>query len=195
MGVTLALSAGWEQVRKDREFFVERRELDGVEAGMYEVRASTRSFIPPVKLFETIWRSEDYPSFVPYVKEVEILQAKERERLIYQRQSVPVVQDRDYTVRVRYEHDASTGLYQILVKSEPDAGPAVRSCCVRIRRTRASWTLEPAENGGTDITYAVASEAGGSVPQWMVNAAQKDSIVDYLKVMLARAAQNAKNGK
>jgi hypothetical protein len=188
IALILVASSGWERVRADDKVTVERRELQGKYAGMYEVRVSTHASLPPERLFQTIWRSEDYPQFMSDIKEVRILESGPSSRLVYQRQRVPVVADRDYVVRVRYEHDEAANLFQVFVEGDSDAGPAPPDGVVRIRRTKAMWTLEP-NAGGTDITYTVASEPGGAVPMWIVNSAQKSAAVDWVNKMIARSAQ------
>ncbi len=60
----------------------------------------------------------------------------------------------------------------------------------RIKRTRGGWTIEPTSDGGSDVTYVVCSEPGGSVPAWLVARAQRDEAMKFVKAMLDRARLN-----
>jgi len=117
------IAASWETVRNDKQFTIERRMLTGKESGMYELRARTHTPQAASAIFNVLWRSEDYPQFLSDIKKVQILKSTPHEKLIYQQQSVPVISNRDYTVRSRYEHDEASGLYQINVIAAPDEGP------------------------------------------------------------------------
>jgi START domain len=63
---------------------------------------------------------------------------------------------------------------------------------VRVKHIRGGWTLEPTSDGGSDVTYIIASHPGGTIAAWIINAAQKEATPTLLKVMLRRVEKNAK---
>lgn len=181
----LLLLAAWEPVGDKYGYTVERRPLPGVD--FYEVRVRAHSTCTPEQSFAVAWNTPAYPSFVKYSKLIKILRDTGQERITYQQNSVPVVQDRDYTVRSWYEKDPKSGLIQVWWEAANDKGPPEQPGYTRIHKTGGSWTFEPVATGGTDITYVVASEAGGSVPAWIVRGAQTDAAPDFVRTIIKRA--------
>jgi hypothetical protein len=190
--LTLWLSAmpGWELVTEKDGMTVERRRLP--DADYLEVRVRVETLFTPDDLFNVIWDTPKYPSFVRYAKSMKILHERGQERIIYQQNRVPLIQDRDYTVRSWYERDAGSGLIQVFWQAANELGPPESADYVRLQRNSGSWTLEPAAGGKTIVTYVVASEAGGMVPAWLVRTAQTDAAPEFLRTVLDRVAQVAK---
>ena len=91
-------SPPWEWVTETEGMQVERRLLPGTTR--YEVRVSTSAPFPPPVIFQTLWRQHEYPAFVPYLKHLTILTDSPDVKVIYEQITMPVVRDRDYTVRV-----------------------------------------------------------------------------------------------
>jgi hypothetical protein len=160
---------GWKTVSNDEGILVERRLEPGTP--FYEVRASTHSLFPPSVIFATLWKHQEYVEFVPYLKKLKILKQSTHEKAIYEQIRMPLVSDRDYTVKITAEHYATNGVIQIRFVAVPDEGP-------------------PAD-GGSDVTYVVASHPGGTIPAWIINVVQKAAIPNLLKTMLQRVGKNA----
>jgi len=183
-------SNGWETVSHAEGILVERRREPGTT--FYEVRASTHVPFPPSVIFATLWKHEEYVEFVPYLKKLEILQQSTHAKVIYEQIKMPfLVSDRDYTVKITVEHDATNGVIQIRFVAVPDEGPPEQPNYVRVKYIQGGWTLEPTSDGGSDVTYGVASHPGGTIPAWIINAAQKEAAPKLLKAMLQRVEKNA----
>jgi hypothetical protein len=174
----------WVKTLDADGYTVERRDVPGGK--VIEVRASAHSPCPPKKIFDVIWKQEDYDQFIPYTKKNHILKDEGKQRVVYSQLALPVIQDRDFTVRIRSEHDEKTGLYLIYSDGADKEGPPENKDYARIRFSKTSWTLEPTPDGGTDATYVVASESGGIVPQWIQNIAQRDAARNFVAAMLGR---------
>jgi ribosome-associated toxin RatA of RatAB toxin-antitoxin module len=181
----------WETVAHDEEILVERRREPGTT--FYEVRASTHSLFPPLVIFATLWKHEEYGEFVPYLKKLEILKQSAHEKVMYEQIKMPpLVSDRDYTVKIIAEHDATNGVIQIRFVAVSDEGPPEQPNYVRVKHIRGGWTLVPTADGGSDVTYIIASHPGGTIPAWIINTAQKEATPNLLKAMLQRVEKNAK---
>ena len=181
----------WETVAHDEEILVERRREPGTT--FYEVRASTHSPFLPAVIFATLWKHQEYGEFVPYLKKLEILKQSAHEKVIYEQiRMFPIVSDRDYTVKITAEHDATNGVIRIRFVAVSDEGPPEQPNYVRVKHIRGGWTLAPTSDGGSDVTYIIASHPGGTIPAWIINAAQKEATPNLLKVMLQRVEKNAK---
>jgi ribosome-associated toxin RatA of RatAB toxin-antitoxin module len=180
---------GWQTISNDEGILVERHRVPGMPS--YEMRASTHSPFSPSVIFDTLWKHQEYVEFVPYLKKLEILKQSAYEKVIYEQIRMPLVSDRDYTVKITVEHYATNGVIQIRFVAVPHEGPSEHPNYVRVKHIQGGWTLEPTADGGSDVTYVVASQPGGTIPAWIINVAQKAATPNLLKAMLQRVGQNA----
>jgi ribosome-associated toxin RatA of RatAB toxin-antitoxin module len=185
--VAAAASAGeWEKLSDKGGLLVERRAVAG--SSFPEFRATARSPLPPSAIFETLWRHREYPAFIPHLKRIELLSDTGDERVTYEQVAVPLLSDRDYTVRLRKRVDAAAQRYEIVFTSANDAGPPPDGRHVRVASIHGSWTVEPGGDGkGSVVRYDVQTEPGGTIPAWVVKRAQRDVVADLLRAVLARA--------
>jgi ribosome-associated toxin RatA of RatAB toxin-antitoxin module len=138
---------------------------------------------------ETIWKHEDYPRFLPYVARLDVLRDEGDVRLIYEQLNLPVVKDRDGTMRVTRTFSPETRVYEVTSVAAPDAGPPESREHVRIRTSAAHWRLVPAADGGTDLTYTIRVDPGGKIPGWMMGWLQEGATTRVLRAMLKRAQE------
>ncbi len=183
LAVLILLTAPYERVAVKNGMTISRRTLDN---GLLELRVEGHSTLPGKALFDVLWNHPDVPKWNKYAKRTEILRDIGRERIVYEQVKVPIVQDRDYTTRGRFDIQP-TGLIQLIWEGANELGPPEKKDHVRIKLTQGSWTLEPTPDGGCDYTYIVASEAGGGVPNWLIAGAQTDGAPDFVTTVIARA--------
>jgi len=120
-----------------------------------------------------------YPTFMPYVAEARVISQDSKSRVSYQRIALPLVSDRDYTVRVKLEtRRTPEGLgYFNRWQTANDLGPAPRKGVTRVAVTEGYWQLEPTEGGrATRATYAIFSDSGGSLPTGLLNSGSRTAI-------------------
>ena len=129
------------------------------------------------------------PAFVPYLKHLTVLADAPDVKVIYEQITMPVVQDRDYTVTVTATTDPTSRQIQVSFVSTPEAGPPVQAAYVRVTAIEGSWTLVPTRGGGSLVTYVVASDPGGALPTWLVNRAQRQAAPAVVKAILDRVKQ------
>ena len=181
----LMSATGWELVNQKYGYEVEERSVPGSD--LYEVRVTAHTVVEVKDLFDVVWDVAAYPSFVPYSKEAKILSEDGQARYIYQRNSIPLMEDRDYTTHTWFTHDPKSGAWHIEWVTANDRGPPPMPRTVRIQDTHGKWDFVPSSEGGTDISYTIASEAGGNIPSWLVRAAQANAAPDFLRVVIRRA--------
>ena len=177
---------GWERLADRDGMVVERRAVDGT--ALREVRVTTHSSLAPASIMATLWKHEEYTQFVPYLKRLDVLRDDGDVKLIYQQARIPLAKDRDSTVRVRRTFAPDTGVYELVSTAVPDEGPPPTDEYVRVRNSEGRWRLEPSSDGGTAVTYSLRTDAGGLLPAWVVNVAQKDITAKLVRAMLDRAA-------
>ena len=133
----------------------------------------------PIVVKRVLDDTAEYPKFMPYVVETKTIRQTADERIGYQRISPPIVGDRDYTVRVRYEcsHCPTGGMiYCNRWEVANDLGPAEIKGVTRVKITQGSWLLEPTAGGRTRATYTIFSDSGGGIPTFLLNSANKTAL-------------------
>ncbi len=103
------------------------------------------------------------------------------EEVVYQRLKLPVISDRDFTLRVSWTEGAPRGLSFSIDDAK---GPPATGGVVRMPLLSGRWDLEPIRGGSaTRAVYHVQLDFGGSVPRWMVRGgAAKDLPGVYLGI-------------
>ena len=184
-GVAAADDAGWQRVAERDGVVVESRATS--KPSVYELRATARSSLPPAAIMGVLWKHEEFPQFVPYLKRLDVLRDEGDVRLLYEQFHVPVLKDRDATVRVTRAFSPATGVYEMTSIATSDDGPPPRDDYVRIRESRGQWRLVPADGGGTAVTYTIRADVGGLAPAWIVRIAQRDVATRFVLAVLDRA--------
>lgn len=116
----------------------------------------------------------DYPKFMPYTAECQIVKRQANCIYTYQRISPPhIVSDRDYTLRIE-EKSWPTEAGRAYAKHwEPanGVGPPEKQGVLRVNVCEGGWLLEPVSADKTRATYSVYTDTGGSLPAFIANAA------------------------
>jgi hypothetical protein len=113
----------------------------------------------------------DYPNaskVTDNVGESRVLQKSDKEIIVYQRLKLPIISDRDFTLR------ATWGAYgQILTTRfsvDNSRGPEEHDGVVRLSTLQGGWDLQPIRGGAaTHARYRVQIDLAGDVPKWMVS--------------------------
>jgi hypothetical protein len=176
----------WEKLEEKDGVTLEIRAVTGKKFD--EIRVSMHTALPVLKLCDAIWGTGTFDSEEPGLKARKLLEDKGSERVVYDQIATPIVSDRDYTVRSRRLEDKGTGVCQVFFESRNELGPPVTKEYVRIPIVYGSWTFEPA-SGGTDITYFIYSDPGGSIPPFMAKGAQRSAAKKWMKMALDKAAR------
>jgi len=111
----------------------------------------------------------DYPShprWQKHLKENRVLAFGEGSLDVYQRLSLPVLDDRDFTLHVTWGKDVDVSWTRFAVANA--RGPAPVSGVVRVTQQEGGWRLEPADGGSaTHAVYRCYIDLAGSFPAWM----------------------------
>src|SRR5262249_27228994 len=112
-----------------------------------------------------------------------------KEKVVYQQIELPVVQDRDYTLKLVRSFDPATHVYEHTYELHNELGPPEDGKHARIQMLSGRWTVSPAEGGGSDVVYQVLTEPGPSIQTWVQSMAQKKNAPELVKAMIARCAK------
>jgi hypothetical protein len=103
--------------------------------------------------------------FVKGVVESRVLARGKQDQLVYQRLSLPLISDRDYTLQVKW--GASGRDLWMTFGCANDRGPAPRPGVIRLSTHEGGWLLRPEWGARSRARYQVRIDLGGSLPRWL----------------------------
>jgi hypothetical protein len=179
----------WKKLAQEDGMLIEARPMPGTR--LREIRLTTASSLAPELIFNVIWNAKDQRDWVPNVKELRVLRSSDDEVVLYERIKIPVVQDRDYVLSLAKKIDKAAGIYQIFAVGKSELGPPPPSGVVRMTRLSSTYTIKALPEGGSQITYLSFGDPAGSVPAWLIRAADVKAPKDFVKAILKRAQKIA----
>lgn len=160
---------GWKQESADKDVAIHSRARAG--SSLREFRAVGLIDASPGAVFAVIDDSEAYPKFMPYTSETRVLKRDKDTVLAYQRLALPVVSDRDYTLRSKHQRwmGPDGPIYWIRWEPANDQGPAEKPGVLRVNVCEGGWLLEPHDSGATRAVYTIYTDSGGAIPPMLAN--------------------------
>ena len=166
----------WELSAKDGDIRIFGRTREG--SGVREMKAIGLISATPHEIWKAIRDYDKYTTTMPYVEESKVLSRSEGDKVIelYNRLNTPLVDSRDYLIKIVDESDWKDGKGFLKVSWTPindkDSAVPLKDGIVRVRINDGYWLLEPREDGKkTFATYYVYTAPGGSIPDWIANRA------------------------
>jgi hypothetical protein len=173
-----AAGDGWKKVAESDGIVIQNRERPGSD--VKEVLATGTFDAPPARVHKVLDDLGRYQEFMPYTKTSHVLKASPDVTITYERINAPLVDERDYTLRVTHEEkrlpDGSVVVKHMFTQSNKDGPPPVDGV-VRVQTLDGWWELTPADGGTrTKARYWVFTSPGGNIPGWAVNLANENAI-------------------
>lgn len=183
-------SAGssWELVEDDDGIKVWSREVGG--SNVRQVKATKVVALAPERIWAVLVDTESYVEFMPYLESVEILEKVSASvSYLYQKVDAPLVDARDYVIRVTMKADPDKGVWtRSWVPAHHPSSPPENDDAVRLKVLEGQWTLKRLAPGKTEVTYFLHTDPGGSIPTWIANKANKSSVPTLLSAVAKRSA-------
>lgn len=157
-----------------------------------EIKAICKIKAPPLNVFKAAMSRETFKDLNRYLVEYRKIKT-ENENLwyVYQRVSVPLVKDRDYTHRYEAIRDSVNNKYSISWHIDNENGPPPVEDVIRVEISSGTLTISPEKNGRYSLlTYQMLFDPGGSIPKWLVNFANKYTLPDILRVIRKYSSVN-----
>jgi hypothetical protein len=166
---------------------VEKRDVGG--SSFSEFRVTTTSSLELQSVCDAIYaKGLDGRSNVKF-KRREVLRKSDTERWVYEQIAVPWVSDRDYVMHTKLEQSpAASGRCEVSFETENDPSHPPLRGFVRIPVIRGRWSVTPTRDGRLWVSYQVFSDPGGGIPAFLASGGQRGAAVDFVKLVLARAA-------
>jgi hypothetical protein len=148
--------------------------------------------VPPSGLVGLISAYERYPDFVFPIAEVQVRRRDEDRALVYQRQRVFGIADREVLLWMRQERAADgTRVSWTTASEEPlDLSPGA----IRTPRNVGFWEVAADPGGGARVVHEIALDAGGSVPRWIVALVRTRSFARIMSDVRARGTSATPGG-
>jgi len=116
------------------------------------------------------------------VSKSKILKRGEGWLLVYQRLSLPVISDRDFTLKVSWGNQE--GVHWIRFRCYRGKGPRRRDGVVRLSHHQGSWQLRATRDGkGTIARFQVSSDMAGNLPRWIARSGAHGDIPDLFRAI------------
>ena len=160
---------GWTPESPGKDVAIHSRARQG--SSVKEFRAVGVIDATPAAVFAVLDDSEAYPTFMPYTSECRVLKRDKNTVLAYQRLELPIVSDRDYTLRSKHQRwlGPDGPIYWIRWEPANDEGPAEKPGVLRVNVCEGGWLLEPTDSGGTRAVYTIYTDSGGAIPPMLAN--------------------------
>jgi hypothetical protein len=162
-------ASGWASEASTKDLTIYSRMRDGT--ALKEFKGVGVIDATPAAVFAVLDDSEAYPSFMPYTAECRVLRRDKDIVLAYQRLQLPLVSDRDYTLRSKNAKwlGPAGPIYRIRWEPANDLGPAEKEGVLRVNVCEGGWLLEPEADGATRATYSIFTDSGGALPSFVAN--------------------------
>jgi hypothetical protein len=136
------------------------------DAAIIELAAVGEFEAPPAEVQAALLDYGAHARINSHLAESRVLARRPGEQLVYQHLKLPVIKDRDFTLRVTWADGVARGLSFSIDGAN---GPAPTKKAVRMTLLNGRWDLEPIRDGSaTRAVYHVQIDFAGSVPRWMV---------------------------
>jgi hypothetical protein len=162
-GIVATLSQeGFEPIREEKGI----RVYGHSQKKAIELGAEGLIDAPPEVVRAVLLDYANHPRWVQGLADSRVLARGDHWLDVYQRLSLPVVDDRDYTLHVTWGEEGETRWLRFSTANE--RGPKPIPGVVRVPFNQGSWRLHSVD--GDKATYAVYKftlELGGSLPSWL----------------------------
>jgi hypothetical protein len=156
------VEAGFVQVAEDKGVTVFRREGTG---GM-ELAAEGIINAPPERVREVLLDYGHHPTWLKSLRESRVLEHGAHSEVVYQRLGLPIIADRDFTLKVTWGKEGETLWTHFAAANE--LGPPSVHGVVRVSMHEGGWRLQPLDGGRRTLArYHVHLDLAGKLPGWM----------------------------
>jgi hypothetical protein len=151
---------GFELIQSARGVQVYRRPSSGI----IDLAAEGSFAASAEKVQSLLTNYEAHPGILSSVRESRVLHRQKDHIVVYQRLSMPMLDDRDYTLVVNWGRRGRTSWVFFGVDNR--RGPVERPWMVRLFIHEGGWLLEPSA-AGTRARYQVRLDLRGSLPRFL----------------------------
>lgn len=115
-------------------------------------------------VFKTLLDYEKQVGAIDRLSKSQVLLRTKRSMIVYQRLNLPVISDRDFTLRVWW---GRTGNVRWIRYAAQANGLGGLDGAVHVKNHTGSWQLEALPHGNTRARFEVQIDMGGWLPRWL----------------------------
>ena len=116
------------------------------------------------------------------VSKSKILERGEGWIIVYQRLSLPIISDRDFTLKVTW--GSKDGVHWIRFRCLKGRGPDSPDGVIRLSHHQGSWQLRATSDGKRTLArFQVSTDMAGDLPRWMARSGADGSIPDLFQAI------------
>jgi hypothetical protein len=175
----------WELSKQDsapgKAFELYQRDVAGSGYDRYRLEAVIDAPMERVIHAITLRREDD--QYLGEGFERTILRREGQEAITYIKMTMPMIKDRDITMRSTRGFDEDRGVYRDEWWTANDEAPPLPRGVVRMAKSEGFWEVSPAGENRTRVVYESHADPGGRVPSWIANSILGDQVVEQI-VML-----------
>jgi hypothetical protein len=164
----LAQQDGWQkldEVKGKGAHTLYRRQLPDARVAAFRLEGSVDA---PIERVLTAQRAGAERSDADGGPRRELLRRDGEVTVTYTYMPVPLLADRDLVLRQEHSHDPTTGIHRFVWHTVKGEGPPPPEGVVRIERSEGMWEFTP-QGTRTRLVLESLTDAGGSLPAWVVN--------------------------
>lgn len=156
--------------------------------------AEARFDAPPEQVQQAFVDYKSQAGHIGRLSEVRVLEHGPGSLLVYLRLNLPIISDRDYTLRVRWHERDDVRWISFRASRK---GPAPRKGVVRMTLNQGSWQLRPIRGGrATFARYQLKMDIAGWIPTWLVRRSAAKEIpqvfAQFARMLRSRRGRRAR---
>ncbi|MBJ80839.1 MAG: cyclase [Myxococcales bacterium] len=176
---SVSAASQWEKASESDGLTIWSRDVGNDR--VREIKVETVLDFPAERVWNVVRDVNNFSEFMPYVIEAKIIKkVDEKNWYQYQRLDPPLVDMRDYVLKVTTENKPPEATYYLRWAAEHEIGPKPREDAVRLKLCDGSWTLKALGPNRTHLTYWLYTDPGGSIPGWVARKANTVSLPDLI---------------
>ncbi len=125
---------------------------------------------------------DNYSNFMPRIKKSIIFDKKDKCILTYTQMNAPIISDRDYVLKLCVTHENNKSL-RIAWNTIENKKYPVNKNYVRITKNHGFWIIKKIDNENIKLIYSFVIDPKTSAPDFMINTANKKTIVKIIKAV------------
>lgn len=140
-------------------------------------------------VFKTLLDYEKQVGAIDRLSKSQVLLRTKRSMIVYQRLNLPVISDRDFTLRVWW---GRTGKVRWIRYAAQANGLGGLDGAVHVKNHSGSWQLEALPDGKTRARFEVQIDMGGWLPRWLAKSGsgkEVPALFSSIDKMLAKTAR------
>lgn len=184
---------GFEPVRTASGCAISMRPRTSVDGAAMRAECAWPD-VQPDALAQLLSQFERYSEYVYPIDVARIERIEADRTLVYQRQAIFGIADREVLLWIRRESLPGGVRFAWTTASEEPL--ALARGAVRTPRNEGSWSVTQRAEGGSTVVHEIAMDAGGAVPQWLIDLVRTRAFARIMAdVRALGVAQSAGSGR